>query len=227
MKGKLCFIVISVILAVTIGHTSDISAYSYQGKISEGEKDYREVVVSVDQNLVLMGNIEPASLEEAMETVNARIQDLEAEEIAVEEPLTTAHTEEEEEEPAADISCQSVFPCTEEERLVLQKIVMAEAGGEDIIGQIMVANVILNRVKAGNGTITEVVFAPGQFSPVEMGTYWTAYPTESVIEAVDRALNGEDYSDGALFFVSIYIDCSFFWTNATFVTEHGGHYFFR
>ena len=91
----------------------------------------------------------------------------------------------------------------------------------------MVCNVILNRVRAGNGSIIDVVFAPGQFSPVEIGTYWTAYPTESVCEAVERALNGEDYSNGALFFVSTAIDSSFFWTYATFVAEHGGHYFFR
>ena len=225
MKGKLCFIVLSIILAVTIGHTSDISAYTYQGKISEGTKDHSELVVSADQNdLVLMGQVEPESLQEALTQVEQKIQEMDAEEALLEEPLSTVAPEIEE---TANITSSVSFPCTEEERVVLEKIVMAEAGGEDIIGQIMVANVILNRVMAGNGSIIEVVFAPGQFSPVEIGTYWTAYPTESVVEAVERALAGEDYSNGALFFVSTQVDSSFFWANATFVAEHGGHYFFR
>ena len=111
---------------------------------------------------------------------------------------------------------------------ILCQIVMCEAGSEDIIGQIMVANVILNRVNADGfgSSVYDVVFAAGQFEPVSSGFYWMVTPTESVREAVYRALNGEDYSEGALFFCSRYYSS---WHDAhlTYVTEHGGHIFYR
>ena len=40
-----------------------------------------------------------------------------------------------------------VINATEEEITILEKIVEAEATGEDIIGKILVANVIINRTK--------------------------------------------------------------------------------
>ena len=56
---------------------------------------------------------------------------------------------------------------SEEDREILNKIVMAEAGDQDMKGQIMVANVILNRVRSSKfpNSVAGVVFAPGQFTP--------------------------------------------------------------
>lgn len=91
---------------------------------------------------------------------------------------------------------------TEYEYDILLHIVAAEAGGCDRKGQILVANVILNRVGDGRfpDTIEEVVFQKNQFSPVLAGTLWSTQVTDSVREAVESALAGEDYSEGALFF---------------------------
>lgn len=69
---------------------------------------------------------------------------------------------------------------TESER-ILQRIVEAEAGGEDLEGRTLVANVILNRVlgKQFPSTIKEVVFAHSgsryQFSPVSNGSYYSVH----------------------------------------------------
>lgn len=69
---------------------------------------------------------------------------------------------------------------TESER-ILQRIVEAEAGGEDLEGRALVANVILNRVlgKQFPSTIKEVVFAHSgsryQFSPVSNGSYYSVH----------------------------------------------------
>ena len=54
---------------------------------------------------------------------------------------------------------------------VLLKIVEAEAGGEDLIGKIMVANVILNRVNSDRfpNNVTDVVYQKSQFSPISDG----------------------------------------------------------
>ncbi len=89
---------------------------------------------------------------------------------------------------------------------VLQRIVEAEATGEDIYGKILVANVVINRVndKQFPDTISEVVFQKNggtyQFSPTRDGRYWSVSISKSTKEAVSRALSGEDYSQGALYF---------------------------
>lgn len=93
-----------------------------------------------------------------------------------------------------------------EEVDVLQRIVEAEATGEDIYGKILVANVVLNRVLSNDfpDTVKEVVFQKSggsyQFSPTKDGRYWSVSVTDSTVEAVERALSGEDYSQGALYF---------------------------
>ena len=93
-----------------------------------------------------------------------------------------------------------------EELEVLQRIVEAEATGEDIYGKILVANVVLNRVNDEGfpDTVKEVVFQKSggsyQFSPTRDGRYWSVTVSDSTIEAVERALTGEDYSEGALYF---------------------------
>ena len=121
-------------------------------------------------------------------------------------------------------------------RVVLEKIVHAEARGEDMTGQTLVANVVLNRHNDDNfpDGIYNVVMQRGintdgrmtyQFSPVGNGSYATAVPSESVKQAVTNVLNGEDRSQGALWFDSAVNS----WArhNRTLVKTHGGHSFFR
>lgn len=100
------------------------------------------------------------------------------------------------------------YDATDEEREILCRIVEAEAGGEGLGGKMLVAGVVLNRVENEKfpDTIEEVVFQRDhgicQFSPVRDGRYQKVKISEETEEAVDRALMGEDYSRGALYFVS-------------------------
>ena len=126
---------------------------------------------------------------------------------------------------------------SEAEVSVLERIVEAEAGGEDADGKLLVANVVLNRVRddAFPDTITEVVFqrtgGVTQFSPVANGRYEAVTISEESKEAVERALLGEDISDGALYFVARkHADPSnvrWFDENLTPLFQHGGHEFFK
>ena len=111
---------------------------------------------------------------------------------------------------------------------VLLKIVEAEAGGEDTIGKIMVANVILNRVNSDRfpNTVTEVVYQKSQFSPISDGRINTVSISQETLNAVERALNGEDYSNGALYFRSVRCNSTWFDNKLTRVTEHGNHIFY-
>lgn len=90
----------------------------------------------------------------------------------------------------------------------LLQIVEAEATGGDIKSKILIANVVMNRVKDGHfpDNIYDVVWqragGAAQFSPTEDGRISTVEITQDTIDAVDLALAGEDYSEGALFFVA-------------------------
>jgi len=125
------------------------------------------------------------------------------------------------------------FAITDDDYKVLLQIVQAEASTEDVIGRLLVANVVLNRMEIGFGgdTIAEVVFDEGQFAPVANGRIFRVTPDEVTIEAVERALNGEDHSQGALYFMQrdaaskrgIY----WFDNNLTFLFKHGCHEFYE
>ena len=89
----------------------------------------------------------------------------------------------------------------------LLRIVEAEAGTEDIKGRVLIANVIMNRVKSEGfpNNITDVVWeydnGVPQFSPTYDGTINTVTVSDETREAVKQAMEGADYSEGALFFI--------------------------
>lgn len=122
---------------------------------------------------------------------------------------------------------------SQEDYNVLLHIVQAEAGICDDTGKILVANVILNRVRSGQfpSSVRGVVYAPSQFSPVSNGSIHSAKVTSDTIECVNRALSGEDYSNGALYFMyrrgSKRGAVSWFDSHLTYLFQHGNHEFFK
>lgn len=90
----------------------------------------------------------------------------------------------------------------------LLQVVEAEATGGDLKSKILIANVVLNRVADSRfpdsiyGVIWDKSGGTAQFSPTQDGRIYTVAITEETYEAVDRALDGEDYSEGALFFMA-------------------------
>lgn len=120
---------------------------------------------------------------------------------------------------------------------ILSRIVEAEAGNQDVEGRLLVANVVLNRVDSEKfpNSVKDVVFQEEkgvcQFSPVSNGRIWEVQVSEETDEAVERALEGEDISDGALYFVARkYADdgkVNWFDSNLTYLFEYGGHEFFK
>jgi N-acetylmuramoyl-L-alanine amidase len=125
---------------------------------------------------------------------------------------------------------------TEEDFMALVKIVEAEATGEDVKGKIMVANVVLNRVKSDRfpNTIYDVVYQEyngrAQFSPIDDGRIDSVTLTDATYEAVERALQGEDYSEGAMFFAARSMASSgamsWFDNSLTKVAQYGVHEFY-
>lgn len=129
-----------------------------------------------------------------------------------------------------------VITVSEQDIECLMRIVEAEAGCEDRTGKLLVANVVINRVKNASfpDTVTEVVYQRNskstQFSPVSNGRIDTVKISEETKEVVYSALHGEDVSRGALYFVARqYADpdkVCWFDDNLTHLFSHGGHDFF-
>lgn len=119
----------------------------------------------------------------------------------------------------------------------LLQIVEAEATGGDIKSKILIANVVLNRVADSRfpDTIYGVVWdksgGTAQFSPTADGRIYTVAITDDTYEAVDRALEGEDYSEGALFFMarSSAESHNQEWFDGTLqrLFEYGGHEYYK
>lgn len=114
----------------------------------------------------------------------------------------------------------------------LLQIVEAEATGGDLVSKMMVAGVVLNRTKDSHfpDTIYEVVWEDSQFQPTIDGRYYSCIVTDSTIEAVERVLSGEDYSQGALFFVARDAadtsNLNWFDSSLVWLFEYGGHDFY-
>jgi N-acetylmuramoyl-L-alanine amidase len=132
--------------------------------------------------------------------------------------------------------CRQASIMSDEDYETLLAIVEAEAGGEDFEGRVMVANVIMNRVDSDHfpDSVTEVVWDQSdgavQFSPTEDGRIYTVTVSDTTKKAVKAAIEGTDYSRGALFFVAKdqanQEDVKWFDADLKCLFEHGVHTFY-
>lgn len=144
--------------------------------------------------------------------------------------------EEMEEAEPTEADSGRVYELSEEDYDALLRLVEAEASGEDIKGKMLVANVVLNRVESSSfpDTVKEVIYqrhnGRAQFSPVATGRIDRVAVSEETVEAVERALCGEDESCGALYFVApAYADAAnhrWFQKNLTWLFSYNGHEFY-
>ncbi len=128
-------------------------------------------------------------------------------------------------------------PVTKEDIRSLCRIVEAEATGLNENSRLLVANVVLNRMRDRNfpDTITDVIFESDgnvtQFSPVSDGRYYKVRVSGKSKRAVARALSGEDRSKGALYFMarkhSSPENVRWFDQELTYLFKYEDHEFFR
>lgn len=192
---------------------------------AENIKITRKVKISdhvvVTETLKSAENIDPAkfSNQEGIHTGEENVE-------------TEIPADESESEPTVVAEDTTNLKLNDNEYKVLLKIVEAEAGSEDLTGKMLVANVIMNRVNSQSfpDTVTEVVYqrhqGKAQFSPTADGRIDTVNVSQETITAVERVLNGEDSSNGALYFRSVYSNSGWFDRALTRVIEHGNHIFY-
>jgi len=197
--------------------------------ISLGTRMEVQLTASNEQGQQLIGSLLERNIQDRLAKSALEIEVIEREVLM----QTQQAAQEAEEREREERRSHAVIQYTDQDYKVLQKIVQAEAGVCDDKGKILVANVVINRVKSKEfpNNITDVVYERYQFSPVIDGRINTCKVTQQTIDCVDRALAGEDYSNGALFFMNRGVSASsnvrWFDGRLTFVMQHGSHEFFK
>ena len=158
--------------------------------------------------------------------------EVEATETAESEPVTEAAAV----QPELVVPENSIYAITAGDYDALLRIVESEASGEDETGRLLVANVVLNRVRntAFPNTVSEVVYqrrnGKAQFSPVSTGKIARVTVSDATRAAVARALAGEDVSGGALYFVNPALadagNLQWFREHLTLLFAYHGHEFY-
>lgn len=190
------------------------ATFILEGKLGAACRDYLEI-----------------SMSHATEEVQAEISKREVEAVCAKAaPAVYSELQKPPVNPYGEIAVEK------EDYDALCRIVQAEAGGEDIQGRVLVAEVILNRVLSGSfeSTVYDVIFERNggrpQFSPTVDGRYYSVTVTPETISAVEQALYGEDISQGALFFSARSKanphDMAWFDRNLKWLFQHGGHEFY-
>lgn len=111
---------------------------------------------------------------------------------------------------------------------LLAHLVNAEARGEPFLGQVGVADVVLNRLKdpAFPKTIADIIYQPGAFSSVSDGQI-NLTPDPSTIKAAKEAISGVDVAQGALYFFNpAKTSNSYIWSRPE-ITKIGNQIFAR
>ena len=174
------------------------------GATASEDEFFAEAEVQQDETAALQA--------EASEAAQNEIEEVQAAEEAARieaEAQAKAAAEEaaqlEAEAPQAALAAQTAAISAEELKL-LANIIYCEAGSESYVGKVAVGNVIMNRVKSASqpNTITEVVYAKGQFSPVRNGSLQRALSSDKAdaacYQAAIEALAGAQPVGGKLFF---------------------------
>ena len=200
----------------------------------------RSIVISAAGAIALLAACFPASVNAAPESATAQAStfqlpyELAAFAPAVASQADTTQT------PPADGNAQSVVAKADEAAIdetslkCMAKVVHHESRGQPRLGQIAVAQTLINRLKRGNGrfgsSICEVANQHGQFfntaayHPREDSDDWkTALDVSR--EAMDG--NAENVAQGAMFFRAAYAGDNAFFRKREHVATIGGQLFYR
>lgn len=104
---------------------------------------------------------------------------------------------------------------SDEDKILMAKLIYAEAGNQDYIGKRLVADVVLNRLNSEEfpNTVAGVIYSPGQF------THPAAYYTDDCLAAVEaECMERLDYD-------ILWFKINGFHKIGDPAYQHGAHYF--
>ena len=178
------------------------------GETASEDEFFAEEEVQQDETAALQAEASEAARIEAEAQAKAAAEEAarieaEAQAKAAEE---AARLEAEAQQAALAAQTAQTAAISAEELKLLANIIYCEAGSESYVGKVAVGNVIMNRVKSASqpNTITEVVYAKGQFSPVRNGSLQRALSSDKAdaacYQAAIEALAGAQPVGDKLFF---------------------------
>lgn len=159
---------------------------NYEGTRGYVSADYVKVVFDIDKA-------------ESMAVIRAREEAERARAAAAAEAKRAAQKE------AARAQKEAVL-ATASEVEILAALIQCEAGGEPYEGQVAVGAVVMNRVRCGGypNTITDVIYASGQFVPASKGKMESLILNKntkaSCVQAANEVINGACNVGDALHF---------------------------
>ena len=174
------------------------------GETASEDEFFAEEEVQQDETAALQAEASKAAqneIEEVQAAEEAARIEAEAQAKAAAEEAARLEAEAQQAALAAQTAAISA-----EELKLLANIIYCEAGSESYVGKVAVGNVIMNRVKSASqpNTITEVVYAKGQFSPVRNGSLQRALSSDKAdaacYQAAIEALVGAQPVGDKLFF---------------------------
>ena len=169
-----------------------------QAEASEAAQNEIEEVQAAEEAARLEAEAQAKAAAEEAARLEAEAQAKAAEE--------AAQLEAEAQQAALAAQAAQTAAISAEELKLLANIIYCEAGSESYVGKVAVGNVIMNRVKSASqpNTITEVIYAKGQFSPVRNGSLQRALSSDKAdaacYQAAIEALSGAQPVGAKLFF---------------------------
>ena len=177
------------------------------GETASEDEFFAEEEVQQDETAALQAEASEAAQNEIEEVQAAEeAARIEAEAQAKAAAEEAARIAAESQQAALAAQAAQTAAISAEELKLLANIIYCEAGSESYVGKVAVGNVIMNRVKSASqpNTITEVVYAKGQFSPVRNGSLQRALSSDKAdaacYQAAIEALAGAQPVGGKLFF---------------------------
>lgn len=170
---------------------------------------YQRIIVNAETN-----KFEASILTESLEHFGPKIEEMitdEVETIDIVEPIIEA--EETVDEPIISVSNEDIE--------LLALVTMAEAEGESEEGKRMVIDTILNRVDSErfDNTISEVIYAPNQFTSMRNGRVNRCYVADDIYQLVIEELTNRTNYD------VLYFTAYQYGAYGTPMFQIGNHYF--
>ena len=116
---------------------------------------------------------------------------------------------------------------TAEEEQLLMRIASCEAGNQGWIGMALVMRVVLNRREAWGMSISDVIYAKGQFSVIGCDKWNNGFIATEAPIALQAVKDGWDGSQGALFFCAPSGRSQWMATTRQYLFTAYGHEFYR
>ena len=164
------------------------------------------VSIAEEQAAKAAAEAESLAAEAAAEAATETQQTTAAETTTKQTETTTAETTPAETTKSSEKQ-ESSTNASVDDTYLLACLVYCEAGGESYEGQLAVANVVLNRLRAGWGSsISDVIYASGQFGPASNGSLASTIasgPSSTSKKAANAALAGTNNVSGYYHFGTV------------------------